>query len=47
MEICQEKDGMIFKLQTALDQNVKAANEDVSFHVNVQYYFKVVINVKL
>ncbi|XP_060795753.1 kinesin-like protein KIF20B isoform X2 [Neoarius graeffei] len=28
MEICQEKDEMISKLQTALDQNVEAANED-------------------
>lgn len=30
MEMCQEKDEMISKLQTALDHNVEAANEDVS-----------------
>lgn len=32
MEICQDKDEMISKIQTALDQNVEAANEDVSFN---------------
>ncbi|XP_053367370.1 kinesin-like protein KIF20B isoform X2 [Clarias gariepinus] len=31
VEICQEKDEMIFKLQTALDQNVEAANEDRAY----------------
>ncbi|XP_062859907.1 kinesin-like protein KIF20B [Trichomycterus rosablanca] len=31
MAICQEKDEMIFKLQTALDKNVEAANEDRTF----------------
>ncbi|XP_058263209.1 kinesin-like protein KIF20A isoform X1 [Hemibagrus wyckioides] len=31
MEICQEKDEMIAKLQTALDQNVEAANEDRAY----------------
>lgn len=45
MEICQEKDEMISKLQTALDQNVEAANEDVS--VNAQYYRKVLIKVMI
>ncbi|KAK3559427.1 hypothetical protein QTP86_013498 [Hemibagrus guttatus] len=31
MDICQEKDEMIAKLQTALDQNVEAANEDRAY----------------
>lgn len=39
MEMCQEKDEMIAKLQMALDQNIEAANEDVSF--NVQHYLMV------
>ncbi len=30
MSICQEKDDMVSKLQTALDQNVEAATKDVS-----------------
>ncbi|MCI4384168.1 hypothetical protein PGIGA_G00035750 [Pangasianodon gigas] len=31
LEICQEKDETISKLQTALDQNVEAANEDRAY----------------
>ncbi|XP_017339813.1 kinesin-like protein KIF20B isoform X2 [Ictalurus punctatus] len=31
MEICQDKDEMISKIQTALDQNVEAANEDRAY----------------
>ncbi|XP_034165332.2 kinesin-like protein KIF20B isoform X1 [Pangasianodon hypophthalmus] len=31
LELCQEKDEMISKLQTALDQNVEAANEDRAY----------------
>lgn len=30
MLICQEKDGMVSTLQTALDQNVEATTKDVS-----------------
>ncbi|XP_053495871.1 kinesin-like protein KIF20B isoform X3 [Ictalurus furcatus] len=31
MEICQDKDEMISKIQTALDQNVEVANEDRAY----------------
>uniref|UniRef100_A0A8C1PBK2 Kinesin family member 20Bb n=1 Tax=Cyprinus carpio TaxID=7962 RepID=A0A8C1PBK2_CYPCA len=36
MSICQEKDDMVSKLQTALDQNVEAATKDRAFINNIK-----------
>lgn len=44
MEICQQKDDMINKLQAAMDSTVEDATRDVNIHCSNCFDYKLVIN---